>query len=341
MGDRIVFERDANQEWIDALGMDDCTTTGTSFDTADVNNATCLNPLDPDLSTIWTPSAYILRYERKITAISGNAITVDAPMVIAIDTQWGGGSIWKYTYDDRIEKCGVEDLYSDSDYVASDDEQHAYNLMSISNIENAWVKNVTAIHFYHGVLWASAGSGFVTVTDSTSLDPVAIATGGRMYPFHITSAQLTLVMRCTSRNARHDFVTASTSPGPNVFLDGDATLSKAEMGPHQRYATGTLYDDLTHSTVSGTNYDGVINRGNSGSGHGWAGAQQVFWNNVADKIRIQRPPTGHNWAFGCRAPSHDGDGEYFSWGTAVSPWSLYVQQLEDRLGAGAVANIGY
>jgi len=37
----------------------------------------------------------------------------------------------------------------------------------------------------------------------------------------------------------------------------------------------------------------------------------------------------------------DGDGEYFSWGTAVKPWSLYVQQLRERLGAAAVGNIGY
>jgi len=191
------------------------------------------------------------------------------------------------------------------------------------------------------VALAGAGAAFVTVADSTALDPVAAAAGGRMYPFHLDDAQMTLVMRAFSRGARHDFVTGSAVPGPNVFLDGDAVASKSEMGPHHRFATGTLWDDLTHSTTSGASYQGVVNRGNSGSGHGWAGAQQVFWNNVADKIRVFRPPTAHNWAFGCRARAHDGDGEYVSWGTAVTPWSLYVQQLRERRGDAAVANIGY
>jgi hypothetical protein len=334
VGDRIVVERNANQDWIDAMGMDSCTTVGSSYDTADVNGSTCLdNP--------WVPSGYLIRNERKITAISGNRITLDVPVMHAIESRWGGGSVWKYTYTDRIQKCGLENLYADSAYAAAEDELHSYGLVNIVNIENAWVKNVTAIHFYHGVLLAGSGAAFVTVADSTSLDPVAIPTGGRMYPFHIDDATTTLVMRCFSRSARHDFVTGSGVPGPNVFLDSDAVQSRSEMGPHHRYATGTLWDDLTHDTNSGGNYQGVVNRGNSGSGHGWAGASQVFWNNVVDKMRVQRPPYAHNWSFGCQAPSHDGNGEYHSWGTPMPTWSLYVQQLRERKGDGAVGNIGY
>ena len=341
VGDRIVVERGANQEWIDAMGMDDCVTTGTSYDTSDVNNSTCINSASPDLSTPWSPSGYILRSERKITAISGNTVTVDIPLVHAIETKWGGGAIWKYTYADRTQKCGIEDLRAQSDYVGSEDEAHSYGLVNIVNVENAWVKNTTSLNFYHGTLLAGGGAAFVTVTDNESLDPVAIATGGRMYPFHVDDAQMTLVMRAFSRSARHDFVTGSTVPGPNVFLDSDASLSKSEMGPHHRYAFGGLWDDLTHDTVSGGNYQGVINRGNSGSGHGWAGANHVFWNNVVDKMRVQKPPYAHNWSFGCQAPTHDGNGEYFSWGTPMTTWSLYVQQLRERLGEGAVSNIGY
>ena len=50
-------------------------TVNTTDDTSDVNNSTCLNPLAPDLSTVWTPAAYALKYERQITAVSGNTIT--------------------------------------------------------------------------------------------------------------------------------------------------------------------------------------------------------------------------------------------------------------------------
>jgi hypothetical protein len=341
VGDRVIVERGANQEWIDTLGMDSCLTVGTEHDTSDVNGSTCLNPEPPDSSRAWAPESYVFHYERRIVALSGNTVTVSEPMVIAIDARWGGGSMWKYTYADRIEGCGVEDLYANSDFTAPDDERHAYGLVNLVNVENAWVRNVSAVHFYHGVALAGAGAAFVTVADSTALDPVAASAGGRMYPFHLDDAQMTLVVRAFSRGARHDFVTGSAVPGPNVFLDGDAVASKSEMGPHHRFATGTLWDDLTHSSASGASYQGVVNRGNSGSGHGWAGAQQVFWNNVADQIRVFRPPTAHNWAFGCRARAHDGDGEYVSWGTAVTPWSLYVQQLRERRGDAAVANIGY
>jgi hypothetical protein len=335
VGDRIVVERGANQEWIDVLGMDDCDNmAGTSFDTSDTNGSTCLEGF-------WTPATYVLRMERRIAAVSGDTVTLDIPVVHAIETRWGGGAIWKYTYADRIESCGVEDLRADSDYTSSTDELHSYGLVNIVNVENAWVKNTTSLHFYHGTLLAGSGAAFVTVTDNESLDPVAESTGGRMYPFHVDDAQMTLVMRAFSRAARHDFVTGSTVPGPNVFLDGDAVQSRSEMGPHHRYAFGGLWDDLTHDTNSGGNYHGVINRGNSGSGHGWAGANHVFWNNVVDKMRVQKPPYAHNWSFGCQAPSHDGNGEYFSWGTPMPTWSLYVQQLRERLGEGAVGNIGY
>lgn len=40
----------------------------------------------------------------------------------------------------------------------------------------------------------------------------------------------------------------------------------------------------------------------SGSGHGWAGAQQVLWNCTAQEIILHDPPAATtNWAIGCTA----------------------------------------
>jgi hypothetical protein len=82
-----------------------------------------------------------------------------------------------------------------------------------------------------------------------------------------------------------------------------------------------------------------------GSGHGWAGAQQVFWNCETSSICVQQPPTAQNYAIGCTGMVSKGSfggrkpGYYESHDTHVAPRSLYLKQLEDRLGASAVKNI--
>jgi hypothetical protein len=82
----------------------------------------------------------------------------------------------------------------------------------------------------------------------------------------------------------------------------------------------------------------IRDRGNSGTGHGWAGANQVVWNCVARGMIIEDPPTAQNWAIGCKG-EHKGDGKWESIGDPVLPHSLYLAQLKDRLGPQAVANV--
>ena len=84
---------------------------------------------------------------------------------------------------------------------------------------------------------------------------------------------------------------------------------------------------------------------------GWAGANCVFWNCEGSYL-IQKPPTAQNYSIG-----HIGihamvfntrfmdlkkeDGYIESWDKHVNPKSLYLKQLEDRLGKNALLNIGY
>jgi hypothetical protein len=111
-----------------------------------------------------------------------------------------------------------------------------------------------------------------------------------------------------------------------VFLDCTAEQAHADAGPHHPWAVGILYDNLR--TDGALN---VRNRGNSGTGHGWAGANQVFWNCAAREIICQRPPNADNWAIGCRAQQHSGDGAWESLGQPVQLASLYREQLAKRL----------
>jgi hypothetical protein len=63
------------------------------------------------------------------------------------------------------------------------------------------------------------------------------------------------------------------------------------------------------------------NRGNSGSGHGWAGVQTMFYNCIAPGFWVEAAPGTLSWVIGS---SEDGSGK-------VQPPSLFKQQLKERL----------
>ena len=123
------------------------------------------------------------------------------------------------------------------------------------------------------------------------------------------------------------------NPGPNVYLDSTAMNTYSETGPHQRWAVGTLYDSLV---VSGAG--AAMNVRNAlweGSGHGWQGANHVFWNGEAPSMECQRPPTVHQWNVGGISPKKTGYCEWIGFGAHVMPPSLYRAQLSDRLSPAA------
>ncbi len=126
----------------------------------------------------------------------------------------------------------------------------------------AWVRNITGQHFVYATVHATGDSKAVTVEDARSLDPKSIIDGGRRYAFNI-EGQFILMKDLYSEKRRHDFVNNSSSSnhGPNVFLDGVSVNTYQNVGPHQRWSTGTLYDTIT------TNREiEAQDAGNAGSG---------------------------------------------------------------------------
>jgi hypothetical protein len=236
---------------------------------------------------------------------------------------------------------GVENLRGASEFDRSNpqDEAHAWTFVRIAAAENVWVRDVTTQYFGFALVEIGRSGKWVTVQDCTYLDPVSRIQGSRRYPYSI-NGQLSLVQRCYARDGRHDYSTGSIVTGPNVFLDSVGEASHADSGPHHRWAVGILYDNIS---ISGHRLI-VQDRLNLGSGHGWAGANQVFWNSKADAIVCQMPPTAQNWAIGCVGAVHPGifprePGHIDSHGKPVAPRSLYLQQLQDRLGVAGVHNI--
>lgn len=53
--------------------------------------------------------------------------------------------------------------------------------------------------------------------------------------------------------------------GPNVFVDSTGEDGNNDTGPHERWAMGILYDNITCNTIN------VRQRSWMGSGQGWAG----------------------------------------------------------------------
>lgn len=310
VGETIVVRRTPNQFWIDELGM---------------------APIG------WTPSSYNIEHERVITGISGNTITVNIPIVDVMETQYGGGKIFKASVPGRIQQCGVEHLRIQSYYdpANDNDENHAWIGVLLSRVTNSWVKNVTGQYLAYGTVSIDNESNFNTVQDCAAIDHKSQVSGGRRYSFNISDGLGNLFQRNYTRDGRHDFVTGSRVTGPNVFLDNYSANVNADIGPHHRWATGLLFDNVRGGAIR------VQNRGSSGSGHGWAGNTTMFWNLLSydDEIKVESPLGGKNWGIGCEGIQQAGAGHWEHWNNPVQPRSLYLQQLEDRLGAGAVANI--
>lgn len=314
-GDSVVVYSLANSEWIKELGTDK------------------LNRGPSDEVKNWTAAEYGIRYERVVTGISGSTITLDAPIVSAIDKKYGGGCVYKAETDGRIRNVGIETLRLVSEYKQGDksDEEHGWDGVRINSLSDGWVRNVTAVHFGYSCVNISSRGKNITVQDCACLDPVSKITGGRRYSFAL-AGQLCLIQRCYTREGRHDYVMHARVPGPNVFLDCVADNPHSDSGPHHRWSTGTLYDNIACGALN------VQWRGRSGTGHGWAGANMVFWNCRAASIDCQKPPTANNYCIGCTGKIR-GSGYIESKDKSVEPRSLYLKQLSDRLGAAAVRNI--
>jgi hypothetical protein len=139
-------------------------------------------------------------------------------------------------------------------------------------------------------------------------------------------------------------------------------LKGGQSEPHHRWSTGILFDNITLEEKGNL---AAINRGDSGTGHGWAGANMVFWNCAANNIVVFDPETKgeNNFAIGYTGEKKSdystggvkyandrsgywgtpqegvyygyalmGNGYIESPGAPVKPESLFEQQLIDRIG---------
>jgi hypothetical protein len=311
-GDAIIVYRPGTQQWIEDIKMHQIEAReGTKQ---------------------WLPSEYNLEFERTITKIAGNRVYIDNPVVMAMEEKYGGGEIYRYNFDDRINHVGIENILCESVYSSDTAEDHGWNAVNFNKIENGWVRNVTARYFGYSCVNLGHNAKYITVTDCRCYDAKSNITGSRRYSFN-NDGQLNLFMNCETTEGRHDYVTGAKVLGPNVFYNCKASKTHADIGPHHRWAVGTLFDNIVT--------DGEINiqdRGNWGSGHGWSGVTQILWNCTAKQAAVQSPwASGKNYCIGLKGEKYDGrltgrpDGEWEGQNeNGLEPQSLYLAQLRAR-----------
>ena len=304
---KIIIRRPSTANWINLLGTDHFGGGITAIG--------------------WKPGERDLFFHRTITKIEGNTVYIDVPLTTALDTTYGGATIYFYNNDGRINNCGVENikLISTYDKTNPKDEDHRWNAINIENAEDCWVRQITFQHFAGSAVSVLETSKRITVEDCISLSPVSEIGGQRRYTF-LTTGQQTLFQRCYAEYGYHDFAVGFCAPGPNAFVQCESTLPFSFSGTIDSWASGVLFDVV--------NVDGNAlrfgNRYQDGNGAGWSAANSLFWNCSAARIDCYKPPTAQNWAFGSWS-QFAGDGYWNESNNTITPRSLYYAQLRERL----------
>ena len=312
VGDEVVVHHPSTQAWIDSVDGG-----GTAPDAA------------------WAPGSMDIPYYRRIAAISGDNVTLDAPVFQHLDRRTSTSYLTKASWS-YVSQSGVENLRIDIVTAGGEDENHAWTGVSVNGAQDCWVRGIAALHYgFAGV--SVTRSVRTTVADSDALSPVGIRTGGRFYSFQVGHhGQLALFSRCHVDDARHALVTSGSQDASGIVFYRCTTTNGHDMeAGHMKWATGVLFDNVVESASGNVR---MINRGDWGTSHGWGAAHSTAWG-FNKTMYVQKPPTAQNYAISASGsfttafpkPGSQGFTEQKA-GTLV-PASLYEAQLCDRLEA--------
>lgn len=342
VGDQIIIRQPVKQAWIDALegGISGsaCTPWQTSYELEVVFN----------------------RYITEIN-VASNTIHIDAPVYCDLRKSLSQSYIHKFAVSGICKEIGIENMRisieHDPSVTATDnqigsykaDENHAWQGIMFSSVENGWAKNVTVEH-YASNAFNLYYSTRITIDNCQAIDPVSVLEGSKRYGFCMSQgAQQILVRDCYGRNGRHHYLSNGASKASGlVFLNCVSDSAFACSEGHRYWTTGMLFDGFKEQNYVYPNDDftlGLYNRGCYGTAHGWSTAHSILWNcDVRSQgkghIVLQKPPTAQNYAIGCFAKRIDNNGPFSgnsgyvegSNSAGLVPASLYEAQRRAKFG---------
>jgi len=327
VGDTIRIRWARTAKWIQFMGMDDLVRKRKG---------------QQDKPQTWMKEGTEITIHRSIRSIEGNRLTLDVPLTDTIDAQFldkEPAVVLKTPAVRRLSQCGIEALQIVS-------PPHKGTLTAGKNIsvalkgdsEDCWVKDIVMRETLNNVqVWG--GCRRITITGAHSYHNSTVEKGAG-YPADISiRGSQVLVDRCSSHGLGGFYIaTLNQAAMLNVVLN--CTFEgTGSIQPHMHWSTGLLIDSCT---IPDGRID-LIDRKTSGSGHGWAIGWGIVWNSAVKHLQIQMPPGALNLTIGCKGEPHKtySKESFFSANEPVTPASLYLAQLRERLGDAAVKNIGY
>ena len=330
-GDAVVIQRAATEGWIHFMNMDTLTRDGKP--------------------QTWLKPGTIITHDRTIAAVEGNRLTFDVPLSDSFDAAYVGTTIAKYTFPDRISQVGLESLRV---MVPAQDKpisEAQYTLLSMNAVADGWIRDIVSVDTQNSTTFGSTVRR-VTIDRVHIQHTVPFTAAAAPADFAISGTQILLDRSSVTGEGVWPVVTQVGVTGPNVILNFKSTT--AGIAPHQRWATGLLVDSSEFTGGSDRRPNiAFSNREYAGSGHGWSVGWAVAWNVKAEVLLIQQPPGSKNWCIGCTGrftpilwhgnpiPIPESPSEtHESPNVPVTPASLYLAQLRDRLGEQALRNVG-
>lgn len=348
IGQMVVLRSDISQPLIDAMNANTWWSPGFTYPYGPqyCRRVTAVNPIN-------------------------NTITVDVPLRGFIYLAGNPKLARQHPATNIITESGLEDLsigmqqHPNNDL--DDDPEdwgnpahtayalHWASAVSVQAAENCWVRRVSSfrpasnssnIHLLsHGVRLLEVRQ--VTVEDCDFRFPQYRGDGGNGYMFTIYGND-NLLNRCYAEGGRHNFSFGEMTANGNVLLDIYSKNGRLPSDYHMHLSMVNLIDN---ATMDGDYLSAAIR--NVGS-HGITTSESVFWNTygkrymdlngeyggnpiVNPQVVIKSEQGGNGYIIGTRGPAINvqaGDDYYEGGGQGdlLQPASLYVDQLERRLG---------
>ncbi|MBK9070399.1 MAG: hypothetical protein IPL79_05280 [Myxococcales bacterium] len=262
-----------------------------------------------------------------------------------------------------ISQVGIEQL-SLTNAVPKNvaDDTNRPMLISFYGVQDAWIDGVSsyapgAIGEAEAEVWSRgivvANSKRVTISDTHLAFAQHRGDGGNGYLFEITASNEVLIVDCTARRGRHNFIQNWGFGATGlVFLrvhsrESTAINSGFELGAASEFHHSLAMANAIDQSIIDDGWH-AENRGDYSSGAGLTATQTVFWNNRGEGIirsyqagvgyLIGNVLTGLTTALPSPWPSWGLRSEPEDFvelaGSEVSPPSLYEDQLARRLARG-------
>ena len=315
-GDRVLVLRSVTGKWIHFMGLD--------------------RVMHEGLPQTWARAAGVIRTDRVVESVEGDRITLYVPLSDSLDSQFTAASLVRYSFPGRITEVGVEGLHIMAPF------EPQYSALQMDAVEDGWARDLEIQETQNGIV---VGPSAKRLTISNVHFTHSAGHLGSVAPadFELEGTQI-LLDRCrVTGEGTWPVITQSNVTGPVVVLNFAA--DRGGVAPRQGWATGVLVDGgkFPGSTEGkpALDFSGTSAVSGHWSSFGWT----VAWNVSSPFVLVQQPPGALNWCIGCiGTPVTTGStpgGTFDSPGKMVVPSSLYLQQLRDRLGPGALQSIGY